>query len=97
MLCATIGKRRTQMRWAARLGTVIALTLGLTPAVVAAGASRAAGLQHTELQRQLAADAVADHLDALVAGMRVPGFAGEEVLPAGPGLDVYWHGRHPRR
>jgi hypothetical protein len=43
----------------------------------------------------LAADAVADRLDAAVAGSHLVGFAGLVVLPSQRGLDVYWHGRPP--
>jgi hypothetical protein len=74
----------------------VALVLGLASAAYG-NPPRQRGTTDTSQvsSGQLAADAVADHLDALVAATHAVGFAGEEVLPTVPGLDVYWHGRLP--
>jgi hypothetical protein len=86
---------RTITKVTITLGAATALTLGLTAAVGAASTARTSGDRQLGAQSQLAANTVADHVDTLVSATHVTGFAGEEVLPTEPGLDVYWHGRPP--
>jgi hypothetical protein len=71
--------------------TLLASLMAAGPAAQAASAPQADGVN----AGQLAADAVADQVDALVQADHLQGFAGEVVNPQTRGLTVYWHGRPP--
>jgi hypothetical protein len=102
-LNAGVRPRRSVVRVIFVASTAAALALGAcgTGVVMAeSSAPSAKGGQTGELKMnegQIAANQVAERLQAAIGSDHLSGFSGIEVNPSpkGPGLTVYWHGRIP--
>ncbi len=82
------------------LGMTAALTIGLSAAGAAAAGPIALGANSARVNYgQLAANAVAQRLQAAMRAGHLAGFSGIEVnaSPTHPGVTVYWHGQVPAR